>query len=52
MHLMNDAQFLNATLAERFCPITVILPLTKMYTSLQSQRLDFDTSVIYVTFVS
>ena len=52
MHLMNDAQFLNATLAEGLCPITVILPLTKMYTSLQSQRLDFDTSVIYVTFVS
>ena len=52
MHLMNGAQFLNATLAEGLRPITVILPLTKMYTSLQSQRLDFDTSVIYVTFVS
>ena len=30
MHLMNGAQFLKATLAERLRPITVILPITKI----------------------
>ena len=45
MHLVNDAQFQNAIWVLAW-PIIVILPLTKMWASLQSQRLHFNASVL------
>ena len=40
LHSSNGAQFLNATFVFALPPVKVIFPLTKIYASEQSQRLD------------
>ena len=45
-HLVKEAQFLNAILVSAFPPAAVMFPVTRIYTSEQSQRLDL------ITFVS
>ena len=45
IYLVNGAKFLNDTCVVGTAA-TVILPFTKMEASLQSQRLDFKTSVL------
>ena len=53
---MNGAQFLNATplslssacpaSASSLAPVIVIFPLTRIYTSLYSHKLDFNIAVL------
>ena len=40
LHFLNGSQFLNATFVLSSAPTTVILPVTKIYPSELSQRLD------------
>ena len=43
MHFLNGAQFLNATLVFSFPPSAVMSPVTKIYASEFSQKLDLMT---------
>ena len=56
MHLVHEAQFLNVTplslsfsclaAASSLCPVMVFVPLTSMYESAQSHKLDFSIEVL------
>ena len=39
-HFLNGAQFLNATFVFPLPPVTLIFPVTKIYASEESQKLD------------
>ena len=50
LHLLNGAQFLNATFVFALPPATVIFPVTKIYASELSQR--FDSKDLVKNFIS
>ena len=51
MHLVNGAQFLNATLSLATPPVAVIFPVTRTYASEQLQGFDLMTWVSNLTVV-
>ena len=48
IHLMNDAQFLNAIGIGLLCFVLTISRLSEIYASLKSERLDFKTTVLKI----
>ena len=45
MHFVNGAHFLNETLILASPPVAIIIPVTRIYMSKQSQRFDLMTLV-------